>query len=244
MGQTVTVIGGGLAGTEAAWQLARRGVRVRLVEMRPEVMTPAHTTGLLGELVCSNSLKSDLPGSAPHLLKEELRRLDSLLMRVAYQVRVPAGHALAVDREAFSRRLTEEIAAVPGIEVVREEVRELPADGIVVVASGPLTSDPLAQAIARFAGSGNLYFYDAISPIVDAATLDRARLPAASRYGKGGRTISTPSCPGRSTLLSTKPWSGRNRPPCTPSRNRAFSRGASPSRNWPGAGWIRSASDP
>ncbi len=186
MGQTVTVIGGGLAGTEAAWQLARRGVRVRLVEMRPEVMTPAHTTGLLGELVCSNSLKSDLPGSAPHLLKEELRRLDSLLMRVAYQVRVPAGHALAVDREAFSRRLTEEIAAVPGIEVVREEVRELPADGIVVVASGPLTSDPLAQAIARFAGSGNLYFYDAISPIVDAATLDRARLPAASRYGKGG----------------------------------------------------------
>lgn len=182
----VTVIGGGLAGAEAAWQAARRGIAVRLVEMRPEVMTPAHSTGRLGELVCSNSLKSDAPGTAPHLLKEELRRLDSLLLRVADEVRIPAGHALAVDREAFSLRLTEEITATGNIELVREEVRELPGDGIVVVASGPLTSDPLAESIARFAGSRNLCFYDAISPIVDAATLDRARLSAASRYGKGG----------------------------------------------------------
>jgi methylenetetrahydrofolate--tRNA-(uracil-5-)-methyltransferase len=182
----ITVIGGGLAGSEAAWQIARRGCEVRLYEMRPVVMTPAHTTDRLGELVCSNSLKSDQPGSAPYLLKEELRRLDSLLLRIAEESKVPAGHALAVDRERFSRRLTEEISGNPHITVLREEVRQFPTDGITIVTSGPLTSDALSRSIAEFAGSENLYFYDAISPIVDANTLDRSKLSMASRYDKGG----------------------------------------------------------
>ncbi|HSW40635.1 MAG TPA: methylenetetrahydrofolate--tRNA-(uracil(54)-C(5))-methyltransferase (FADH(2)-oxidizing) TrmFO [Acidobacteriota bacterium] len=186
MNPVITVIGGGLAGAEAAWQIARGGCRVRLFEMRPGVTTPAHATGLLGELVCSNSLKSNMAGTAPFLLKEELRRLDSLLLRIADEVKVPAGHALAVDREQFARRVTEEIANLPQVEIVRQEVREIPSDGTVIVASGPLTSGPLAESVARFTGTGNLYFYDAISPIVDADTLDRSRLSAASRYGKGG----------------------------------------------------------
>jgi methylenetetrahydrofolate--tRNA-(uracil-5-)-methyltransferase len=182
----ITIIGGGLAGSEAAWQVARRGLRARLVEMRPLVPTPVHRTELLGELVCSNSLKSDQPGTAPFLLKEELRRLGSLLLQIAEEVRVPAGHALAVDREAFARRLTEVIAAESNIEIVRREVKALPDDGIHVIATGPLTSSSLSESIARLTGSGNLYFYDAISPIADAATLDRTKLFAASRYGKGG----------------------------------------------------------
>ena len=186
MKRTITVIGGGLAGSEAAWQIARRGLNVRLYEMRPAVSTPAHTTDQLGELVCSNSFKSDLPGTAPYLLKQELRRLDSLLMRVAEEVKVPAGHALAVDRDKFCRRLTEEITRIPQISILREEVRELSDDGFVIVATGPLTSEPLAEAIARYAGRHSLYFYDAISPVVDATTLDREILFAASRYGKGG----------------------------------------------------------
>ena len=186
MNPVVTVIGGGLAGSEAAWQIARRGMDVRLYEMRPVISTPAHATDQLAELVCSNSLKSDLPGTAPYLLKQELRRLDSLLMRIANEVKVPAGHALAVDRDQFCRRVTEEIMRMPRITVLREEVTALPEEGITVVASGPLTSDPLAESIARFAGRLNLYFYDAISPIIDAGTLDRSILFAASRYGKGG----------------------------------------------------------
>ncbi len=157
-----------------------------LYEMRPEVSTPAHRTDQLGELVCSNSFKSDLPETAPYLLKQELRRLDSLLLRIADEVKIPAGHALAVDRDKFSRSLTAEILGNPKIRVLREEVRELPEGGIAIVATGPLTSESLAESVARFAGSQNLYFYDAISPIVDAGTLDRARLFAASRYGKGG----------------------------------------------------------
>jgi methylenetetrahydrofolate--tRNA-(uracil-5-)-methyltransferase len=186
MTPSITVIGGGLAGSEAAWQIARRGLGVRLYEMRPGVSTPAHTTDQLGELVCSNSFKTELPGTAPYLLKQELRRLDSLLLRIADEVRIPAGHALAVDRDQFCRRLTGEIMQIPQIEVLREEVRELPADGITIVATGPLTSGPLSESIARFAGSRNLYFYDAISPIVHADTLDCSKLFAASRYGKGG----------------------------------------------------------
>ncbi len=182
----VTVIGGGLAGSEAAWQIARQGLRVRLYEMRPGSCTPAHKTDLLGELVCSNSFKSDLSGSAPHLLKQELRRLGSLLIAIADEVRVPAGHALAVDREKFSCRVTEEISGEGRIEVVREEVGELPAAGVRIVATGPLTSTRLSQSIERFAGSAHLYFYDAISPIVDATTLNTSRLFTASRYGKGG----------------------------------------------------------
>jgi methylenetetrahydrofolate--tRNA-(uracil-5-)-methyltransferase len=182
----ITVIGGGLAGSEAAWQIARRGLEVSLYEMRPAHGTPAHTTDRLGELVCSNSLKSDLPGTAPYLLKEELRRLNSLLLRIADEIRIPAGHALAVDRDRFSRRLTDEIRSIPQIKILREEVRELPSGGITIVATGPLTSESLSESIAGFAGSQNLYFYDAISPIVDAGSLDRSRLFAASRYGKGG----------------------------------------------------------
>jgi methylenetetrahydrofolate--tRNA-(uracil-5-)-methyltransferase len=186
MGADVTIVGGGLAGSEAAWQVARRGLRVRLYEMRPAAFSPAHRTDQLGELVCSNSFKSDLPGTAPYLLKEELRRLGSLLIRVADEVKVPAGHALAVDRERFSRRVTEEIQRAPLIDVIREEVREIPSGGVSIIATGPLTSVPLSQAIARFAGQDHLYFYDAISPVVDATTLDMTRLFAASRYGKGG----------------------------------------------------------
>jgi methylenetetrahydrofolate--tRNA-(uracil-5-)-methyltransferase len=183
---TVTIIGGGLAGSEAAWQVARAGLRARLYEMRPERQTGAHKTDRLGELVCSNSLKSDQAGSAPYLLTAELRRLGSLLLRIADEVRVPAGHALAVDREGFAARLTEEIVREPRIELVREEVRELPRDGVTIVATGPLTSEALSDAIVRFAGREQLYFYDAISPIVDATTLDRSRLFTASRYGRGG----------------------------------------------------------
>ncbi len=180
------MIGGGLAGSEAAWQIARRDINVCLCEMRPAVSTPAHTTDQFAELVCSNSLKSDLPGTAPYLLKQELRRLDSLLMRIADEAKVPAGHALAVDRSLFCRRVTEEIVRIPRITVLREEITELPREGITVVASGPLTSDSLAESIVRFTGRQNLYFSDAISPIVDAGTLDRSILFAASRYGKGG----------------------------------------------------------
>jgi methylenetetrahydrofolate--tRNA-(uracil-5-)-methyltransferase len=183
---SVTIIGGGLAGCEAAWQAARRGVDVRLYEMRPQSSTPAHSTDQLGELVCSNSLKSDLPGTASYLLKQELRRMDSLLLRIADEVKVPAGHALAVDREKFSRNLTDEILHIPRIQVIREEIRELPADGITIVATGPLTSESLSNSIILFAGSQNLYFYDAVSPIVDSSTLDRSKLFSASRYGKGG----------------------------------------------------------
>ena len=182
----ITVIGGGLAGTEAAWQIARRGLRVRFYEMRPVTKTAAHQTDWLGELVCSNSLKSDLPGTAPFLLKQELRRLGSLLIRIADQVKVPAGHALAVDREQFAARVTEAVAAEPRIELVRQEVRDLPGEGLTIVATGPLTSGPLSAAIAELAGAGHLYFYDAISPIADATTLDESKLFRASRYGKGG----------------------------------------------------------
>jgi methylenetetrahydrofolate--tRNA-(uracil-5-)-methyltransferase len=182
----ITVIGGGLAGCEAAWQIARQGLGVRLYEMRPVMTTPAHTTDLLGELVCSNSLKSELEGTAPFLLKQELRQMGSLLMQIADEVKIPAGHALAVDRARFSGRITQEILSAPLVEVIREEVSRIPDQGIVVIASGPLTSPSLSEAIIDFAGSQNLYFYDAISPIVDAATLDRSKLFSASRYGKGG----------------------------------------------------------
>ncbi len=186
MKSIITVIGGGLAGAEAAWQIARKGVKVHLFEMRPGVSTPAHSTDQLGELVCSNSFKSDLPGTAPYLLKQELRRLGSLLLRIADETRVPAGHALAVDRKRFCRRLTEEILSIPHINIIREEVRDIPIEGICIIATGPLTSEPLSESIIRFTGARNLYFYDAISPIVDADTLDRSKLFAASRYSKGG----------------------------------------------------------
>src|SRR5215470_7192606 len=184
MPRSVTVIGGGLAGCEAAYQIARFGEHVRLYEMRPIQQTPAHRTDRLAEIVCSNSLKSDQPYNASWLLKEELRRLGSILIRIADSVRVPAGAALAVDRDQFSARVTETIAAESNIRLIREELTEIPANGIVVIASGPLTSAPLSASIRKFCGFEHLYFYDAISPIVDAETVDHSRVYCASRYGK------------------------------------------------------------
>src|SRR4030095_7827608 len=186
MNRFVTVVGGGLAGCEAAWQAARRGCRVRLFEMRPRVPTAAHKTGDFAELVCSNSLKSDETSNAHGLLKSEMRRLGSLVLARAEGARVPAGAALAVDRERFAAEMTRAIASEPLIEVVREEVREIPAEGPVVRATGPLVSDAMAKAIAAFTGSEYLYFYDAVSPIVEAGSIDRDIAFAASRYGKGG----------------------------------------------------------
>jgi methylenetetrahydrofolate--tRNA-(uracil-5-)-methyltransferase len=184
MQRSVTVIGGGLAGCEAAWQIARLGEKVRLYEMRPVRQTPAHRTDQLAEIVCSNSLKSDQPYNASWLLKEELRRLGSILIRIADSVRVPAGSALAVDRDRFGARVTEVISSEPNIELIREEIPKIPDDGIVVIASGPLTSESLSQSIREFCGLDHLYFYDAISPIVDADTIDQTKVYRASRYGK------------------------------------------------------------
>jgi methylenetetrahydrofolate--tRNA-(uracil-5-)-methyltransferase len=184
MHETITVIGGGLAGSEAAYQIAQHGQKVRLFEMRPVRQTPAHRTDRLAEIVCSNSLKSDQPYNASWLLKEELRRLGSILIQIADSVRVPAGSALAVDRERFAARVTEVITDQPNIELVREEATDIPNDGVIVIASGPLTSERLSQSVRKFCGSEHLYFYDAISPIVDADSIDRSKTYRASRYGK------------------------------------------------------------
>jgi methylenetetrahydrofolate--tRNA-(uracil-5-)-methyltransferase len=180
----VIIIGGGLAGTEAAWQLATRGVPVDLFEMRPVRTTDAHQTDHLAELVCSNSLKSDREPSASWLLKEELRRLGSLLIDIATKTRVPGGQALTVDRVAFADQVTRAIESHPLIQVRREEAAEIDHSGPVIVASGPLTSDALAASIGRLTGSDRLFFYDSISPIVDAHTIDRSIVFAASRYDK------------------------------------------------------------
>jgi methylenetetrahydrofolate--tRNA-(uracil-5-)-methyltransferase len=177
-------LGGGLAGCEAAWQIARAGHRCVLVEMRPVRSTSAHNSGQLAELVCSNSLKSESPGTAPWLLKEELRRLDSLLLSAAQKARVPGGHALTVDREVFAQQVSASIAENPFIELRREEATSVPEDGIAIIASGPLTSGTLAQEIARITGTSRLYFYDSISPIVDASSIDLSIAFRASRYGK------------------------------------------------------------
>ncbi len=180
------VAGGGLAGSEAAWQLAQRGVRVTLYEKRPIRPTPAHKTDQLAELVCSNSLKSNAPGTASGLLKEELRRAGSLLIRCADANSVPSGSALAVDREKFSQAVTEAIESHPLIEFCREELERVPDDELVLIATGPLTSDALATSLRALTGAEHLAFYDSISPIVDAETLDLTKIYAASRYGKGG----------------------------------------------------------
>jgi methylenetetrahydrofolate--tRNA-(uracil-5-)-methyltransferase len=184
--EEINVIGGGLAGVEAAWQAARAGARIRLYEMRPIKQTPAHRTDKLAEIVCSNSLKSDQPGSAPFLLKEELRRGESLVMEAANATRVPAGAALAVDRERFAAYITERIEANPRIEVVREEVTALPRDAITIIATGPLTSDALTMEIMKLTGDDQLYFYDAIAPIIAADSVDRSIAFLAARYGRGG----------------------------------------------------------
>lgn len=194
---TVRIIGAGLAGSEAAWQCARRGVDVELFEMRPVRSTPAHQTGDFAELVCSNSLKSDSENTAPWLLKEEMRRAGSLLMQLARECAVPAGHALAVDRVTFAARVTEAISREPRIIVRREEVTSLDENsGITIIATGPLTSDALANEIARLSvsessgngsasGGARLYFYDSISPIVEADSIDMSRVYMAARYDKG-----------------------------------------------------------
>ena len=185
MRQRVTVVGGGLAGCEATWQLARRGVGVDLVEMRPLRGTEAHQTEMLAELVCSNSFRSAERTTAIGLLKEEMRALDSLVMRVADEHRVPAGGSLAVDREGFARGMTDAVAALPGVEIHRREVTSLP-EGLTVIASGPLTSEPLTAALRALFGEEYLYFYDAIAPIVTFESIDMTRAFRASRYGKGG----------------------------------------------------------
>ncbi len=184
MSDTITIIGGGLAGTEAAWQIAQRGIRVKLWEMRPKKMTPAHSSGNLAELVCSNSLGADDVTKAPGLLKHEMRALGSLMIACANAATVPAGSALAVDREVFAKIVTEKIEAHPLIEVVRDECTAIPADGIVIVASGPLTSEALAADIGRLSGSEHLYFWDAIAPIVTLESVDFGLAFRASRYDK------------------------------------------------------------
>ncbi len=182
----VTIVGGGLAGCEAAWQLARRGIGVDLYEMRPLRQTPVHQTGDLAELVCSNSLRGNALDQAAGLLKEEMRRLDSLVVRTADAVKVPAGSALAVDRGLFARRMTEAIAALPLVRLVREEVPRIPDDPVTIVATGPLTSEPLAEAVAAFVGRQHLHFFDAVSPVVEADSIDFDKAFRASRYDKGG----------------------------------------------------------
>ncbi|MCL6599602.1 MAG: FADH(2)-oxidizing methylenetetrahydrofolate--tRNA-(uracil(54)-C(5))-methyltransferase TrmFO [Alicyclobacillus macrosporangiidus] len=181
----VIVIGAGLAGSEAAWQVARQGVRVRLYEMRPNRSTPAHHTDRFAELVCTNSLRAAAITNAVGLLKEEMRRLDSLILRAADAHAVPAGGALAVDRDGFSGAVTEALVSHPLVEVVREEVPEIPADGIVIVATGPLTSPSLSESIRRVVGGEYLYFYDAAAPIVLRESIDMDKVFLASRYGKG-----------------------------------------------------------
>src|SRR5689334_15764605 len=182
----INVIGGGLAGVEAAWQAAQLGRNVNLYEMRPTRQTPAHRTDKLAEIVCSNSLKSDEPGTASYLLKEELRQGGSLVMSVAAETRVPAGAALAVDREKFAALITERIENEPRIHLIREEVTAIPDDQITIIATGPLSSDALTTEIMKLTGSDQMYFYDAIAPIVAADSIDTSIAFRAARYDKGG----------------------------------------------------------
>ena len=185
MSMTVTVLGAGLAGCEAAWQCAGRGVPVRLVEMKPKQLTPAHHSTDFAELCCSNSLRSDALSNAVGLLKEEMRRTGSLILEAADATRVPAGSALAVDRNLFAKYVTERVKNHPLIEVIEEEATAIPEEGIVVVATGPLTSAALAEDIVRLAGKDGLYFYDAVAPIVDFSSIDMDVAFFASRYDKG-----------------------------------------------------------
>ena len=184
MSSFVTVIGAGLAGSEAAWQIAEAGQDVVLYEMRPHKSTTAHQTDQPAELVCSNSLKSEAENSAPRQLKQEMRRMGSMLLAAADAARVPGGQALTVDRAVFSSFIIDRLTRHPRITIQREEITRVPETGTVIIASGPLTSDPLAQDIARLTGSERLYFYDAISPIVDAETINYDIAFRASRYGK------------------------------------------------------------
>lgn len=186
MNEIVHIAGGGLAGVEAAWQAAASGARVRLYEMRPVVRTPAHRTDKLAEIVCSNSLKTDEPGSAPYLLKEELRRGNSLVMKAAAATKVPAGAALSVDRGKFAELITASIEGHPNIEIIREEFTEINFDAVTIICTGPLTSDALTREIMKITGDDQLYFYDAIAPIVAADSIDMSVAFKAARYDKGG----------------------------------------------------------
>lgn len=189
----ITIVGAGLAGCEAAWQAACRGFSVNLYEMRPKRMTPAHSSDRLGELVCSNSLRGTGMHNAVGLLKEELRRCNSLIMAAADDQAVPAGGALAVDREGFADYLTAKISSHPSITLQREEIVRIPADDPVIIATGPLTSDALASELVRLTSEEHLYFYDAIAPIIEAESIDRSQVYAASRYGRG--TADYLNCP-------------------------------------------------
>jgi methylenetetrahydrofolate--tRNA-(uracil-5-)-methyltransferase len=182
----IVVIGAGLAGCEAAWQIAKRGGKVILYEMKPEVYSPAHRSPFFAEIVCSNSFKSELLESGPGVLKKEMERLGSLILKTAMETRVPAGHSLAVDREIFSKRMTQIIEGLENVEIIRQEVSEIPEDRVTLIATGPLTSEALSGEIQRITGDRHLFFYDAISPIVTADSIDFVKTFKASRYGKGG----------------------------------------------------------
>ena len=186
MRDDVVIIGGGLAGSEAAWQAAERGAKVTLYEMRPKKETAAHKTSNLAEIVCSNSLGSADPISAPGILKEEMRLLNSLVLRAAELARVPAGSALAVDRDIFAQEVTRTLESHPNIKIIREEIHEIPSDALCIVATGPLTSESLSQALATLTSKKNLAFFDAISPIIDTESIDMNKVFRASRYDKGG----------------------------------------------------------
>jgi methylenetetrahydrofolate--tRNA-(uracil-5-)-methyltransferase len=192
MGEEILIIGGGLAGCEAAWQAATRGVPVSLYEMKPHRFSPAHVSPNLAELVCSNSLRSNSLVNAVGLLKEELRRLGSLLLAVAEETRVPAGDAMAVDRQAFASSVTSRLEKRENLKISREEVARIPSEGIVIIASGPLTSPPLAEDIRRMTGEEHLFFYDAIAPIIDGDSLDMMVIFRASRYGEGSDYLNCP----------------------------------------------------
>ncbi len=180
------VIGAGLAGCEAAWQIAKRGGRVILYEMKPGVYSPAHRSPFFAELVCSNSFKSESIENAPGIIKEEMRQLDSLILRAANDARVPAGDALAVDRQVFSKQITHTLENLGNVGVIRKEVSAIPKDGITIIATGPLTSDLLSTDIQKETGTRHLFFYDAISPIVTAESINFQKAFKFSRYGKGG----------------------------------------------------------
>lgn len=182
---TTIIVGAGLAGAEAAWQAAKRGVKVKLYEMRPGKQTPAHHSGDFAELVCSNSLRAAALENAVGLLKEEMRRLDSLIMHCADEKRVPAGGALAVDRNLFARCVTERLSQHPLVEIHREEVTVIPVGEVVILATGPLTSEAMAERIQQFTGESYLYFYDAVAPIVTAESINMNKVFRSSRYGKG-----------------------------------------------------------
>lgn len=186
MNEYITIIGGGLAGTEAAYQIAKEGIKVKLYEMKPSKYSPAHSSENLAEIVCSNSFKSNNLSNACGLLKEELRRLDSLLIKIADETSVPAGQALAVDRESFSKIVTKKIEENPNIEIIREEVEKIDNNGIIIIATGPLTSEKLSKEIIKLTGNENLYFYDAAAPIIEKNSIDFNIAFYGDRYGKQG----------------------------------------------------------